>query len=721
LSEVIRVSDQYYILATAAQADARVRVLKSGDTFALLDQQGNIRSYGLHEQGIYHGGTRFLSNLVLRTGRFRPLLLSSTVVADNTLLAVDLTNTDVEEDGNVVIPRGTLHIFRSKFLLDSVCYERLRIHNYGFDPVSLEFGFEFDADFQDIFEVRGTKRGRRGELREPQTEGASLVLSYLGLDNVRRVTRITSSSEGRVVGREIRFATRIEPARDASFFVSVSCELDSKPSSPIPSYDAAYAHITQRLAEEQAQECHVKTSNSLFNEWLDRSIDDLRMLVTDGERGPYPFAGIPWYSTEFGRDGIITALQSLWFRPEISRGVLRFLAATQATGMDERSDAEPGKILHEARRGEMADLGEIPFGRYYGTVDATPLFIMLAGEYFQATADRGFIESLWPHIEAALGWMDIHGDADGDGFIEYYRRSSNGLSNQGWKDSQDSIFHSDGSLAEGPLALCEVQGYAYAAKRAASALARLLDKAPLADKLESEAEKLRARFEEVFWCEELSTYALALDGEKRPCRVKSSNAGHCLMTRIAAPARAHRVAETLTSTEMFSGWGIRTIATSERRYNPMSYHNGSIWPHDNAIVALGLAQYGAKELCLKVLRSLFEASPHFDLHRIPELYCGFPRRPGEGPTLYPVACSPQAWASGTVLMLIQACLGMTVQGATGQLRFFRPQLPDFIDELAIDNLRVGQGRVSLRIRRLSRGAGIDVIHQEGPVEVISVK
>jgi glycogen debranching enzyme len=378
-------------------------------------------------------------------------------------------------------------------------------------------------------------------------------------------------------------------------------------------------------------------------------------------------------------------------------------------------------VLHETRRGEMAALKEIPFGRYYGSVDATPLFVVLAGAYYQRTGDIDFIRKLWPHILAALDWIDLYGDMDGDGFVEYYRQSEKGLVTQGWRDSFDSVFHADGQLAQGPIALCEVQGYVYAAKRAAAEMAVHLGRNEHAAGLLEEAQALRRKFDDAFWIEDLSTYALALDGEKKPCRVITSNAGHALFSGIATPERAQRVARTLMSDSCFSGWGIRTACSTELRFNPMSYHNGSVWPHDNAIIAAGFSRYGLIAPMEKVINGMFDASIFVDLHRMPELFCGFARRMGEGPTLYPVACSPQARAAAAPFGLLGAVLGLCVRAVPPLLEFQRPVLPPFLEEVVLKDLRVGGRRVSVRLHRYPEDVGVTVFERSGPLEIIAVK
>jgi glycogen debranching enzyme len=719
--EIIRVHDQFYILAAAAIADERSRVLKQGETFAVFDHAGDVKRIGMGEEGIFHEGTRFLSTMVLRLNQKRPLFLSSTIKENNALLAVDLTNPDIYADEHVKIPRGSLHVSRMKFLWQGVCYERIRVRNFGLHAVAASVAIHFDADFADIFEVRGMTRDRRGRRLDPVVEGGTVVLGYEGLDDVVRRARFEFwPTPNYLSSAEARFDVSLRPSGEVMYYITLACEIgEGRPH--VLSYDAAAEAAAESFQKARAHICDIYTVNEQFNDWVNRTVADLYMMTTETAEGPYPYAGVPWFSTAFGRDGIITALECLWVNPEMAKGVLAFLAAHQAQAVIPEKDAEPGKILHETRRGEMAALGEIPFGLYYGSVDATPLFVMLAGEYYERTGDRAFIEALWPYVEAAVSWIDTYGDPDHDGFVEYHRRSSKGLMQQGWKDSQDSISHADGRLADGPIALCEVQGYVYAAKRNASALASMLGLADRAKELARQARDLRRRFSQAFWCEDLGTFALALDGQKRPCRVRSSNAGHCLWTGIASPGHARRVAKTLMSPDMFSDWGIRTLAASEVRYNPMSYHNGSVWPHDNALIAQGFARYGLKDAALKVLTGLFDASLFVELHRMPELFCGFVRRPGEGPTLYPVACAPQSWSAAAVFLLLQACLGLTIDGPQSRVSFSYPVLPESLPEVHIRNLRIGRARVDLQLERYGDDVGVNVTKREGLVEVVVVK
>ena len=719
--DIIQIKDRYYILAASAMADDQHRVLKQGETFAVFDPYGDIKPIGLHEEGLYHEGTRFLSTLMLRLGAERPLLLSSTVKEDNAVFMADLTNPDIEDvNGEVVVPRGTLHIERSSVLWNGVCHERLRLRNYSAAATRTTISLDFAADFVDIFEVRGTRRQSRGEMQPAEVDaGAGRVsLAYQGLDAVaRRVVIRIHPVPTLLTSQHAELEVELAPHAEAIYDISFACEIGAAPR-VLGRYEAALESSQQDLAELRNGTCQIYSSNESFNNWVNRSYADVFMMVTQLPQGLYPYAGVPWFSTVFGRDGLITAMECLWINPDLARGVLGFLASTQAEEEKPEQDAEPGKILHETRGGEMAALGEIPFGRYYGSIDSTPLFVMLAAAYFERTGDRAFVDQLWPHIERALLWIDSYGDRDGDGFVEYAKRTPSGLDQQGWKDSHDSVFHADGSDATGPIALAEVQGYVYAAKTGAANLAETLGHPERAAELRRQAQALRDNFARSFWLDDLGTYALALDGRKRPCRVRASNAGQCLWTGIALPEHAGCIAQTLLRTESFSGWGIRTLAEGEPRYNPMAYHNGSVWPHDNALIAQGFSRYQLREAANMVLSAMFDVSLFTDMQRLPELFCGFPRRAGTGPTLYPVACAPQAWAAGAVFMLLQASLGLEVRGDRGQVRFTYPILPPFLQEVRLYNLKVGAGSVDLLIRsQREQGAGISILRKEGRVEV----
>ncbi len=712
----------YTIQATAAPAGKRTRVLKQDDTFGVFDDYGDMDSESVKEEGIFHKGTRFLSRLQLKLLGSRPVLLSSTIRRDNVLLSADLTNPGVFRDGSLLLPHGTLHIRRSQFLWHGVLHVKVAIRNFSLAPIEIGLLLEFGADFADIFEVRGETRPRRGVLHPPRLEPGSendqrVVLGYDGLDDVRRRTIIRSSPSVEIVlPSMLHFSAHLIPHEQHS--VEFTFAFQSGGDAPAEDdYAASERLATSEMAGPDRVPGLLSTSNPQFDEWLERSRMDLNMLLTTGPHGAYPYAGVPWFSTPFGRDGIITALECLWIAPQMARGVLAYLTATQAIDVAPEQDAEPGKILHEARDGEMPALGEVPFQRYYGSIDATPLYLMLAGAYYRRTGDLEFIQSIWPGIELALKWMDVYGDTDGDQFIEYRRHSSKGLVQQGWKDSQDSIFHANGQLAGPPIALCEVQGYAYAAKAGIAAIAAALGRQDVSQRLTSEAESLRDKFEAAFWSDTLGAYALALDGEKRPCEVMTSNAGQCLFGGIASQAHADLLVQQLESDVLFSGWGIRTVAEGESRFNPMSYHNGSVWPHDNALIAAGLARYRLTTPASKILAALFQASTHFDFNRLPELFCGFSRRAGKGPTLYPVACSPQAWSAGAAFLLLEASMGLSIDAPKKRIVFARPVLPPFLEQVSIRNLTVANASVDLVIFRSGAGVAVTVESRSEDIEI----
>jgi glycogen debranching enzyme len=554
-------ANQYYILSTSPALGERSLILKQGDLFGVFDSSGNIDPEFRNDEGLYFKGTRYLSKLRLSFSLFeslaKPHLLSSTVRADNVVLTADLTNPDVYAAGRIVVPRGSLHLSRSIFLWHGILYQQILVHNYSQALIRAGLMLEFASDYVDIFEVRGQERLKRGSAEAALPEKDQLTLSYRGLDGVRRSTVIKFQSPTEFLAvdeasNHLSFAFDLAPSGRQTLTVSVLCCLDnSRPQ--LRTFPEALRLAEHTEATHGWNHCEIHSSDEQFNSWIERSQADIGMMLTQTRRGLYPYAGVPWFSTPFGRDGIITALQCLWIAPEIAKGVLTYLAATQATEENPARDAQPGKILHEAREGEMAALGEIPFGRYYGSIDATPLFVVLAGSYYIRTADLEFIGGLWPQIEAALAWIDDYGDIDGDGFIEYERRSETGLIQQGWKDSYDSIFHANGDLAEPPIALSEVQGYVYAAKKLGGELAQILGSKQDAEKLHKQADVLRAHFNSTFWIPELGTYALALDGRKKPCRVRTSNAGQCLFSGIADPMNVGTATKTLMAEDSFSG------------------------------------------------------------------------------------------------------------------------------------------------------------------------
>jgi glycogen debranching enzyme len=705
----------FYIPMTGPAARPR-RSLKHDDTFVVLDSHGDIGASAGGPDGLFNADTRYLDRLELVLDEVQPLLLGSNLRDDNSGLTVDLTNPDIYREGRVVLQKDTLHIVRTIFLWRGTAYQRIGVQNYGDSLANFDLTLLFSNDFADLFEVRGEKRPRRGIGSSKLTGPADVAFEYDGLDGKTRRTAMHFEPQPmRLAVNTATWHLELAPQAAASVFVAVAC---NKPAAqkPVPFFRGLLAH-RREMRQSAAGAASIETSNNIFDEVLRQSTADLNMLMTETPQGRYPYAGIPWYSTTFGRDGIITALQMLWIDSRVARGVLKRLAFYQARSVDSFADAEPGKILHEMRGGEMAALREVPFAQYYGSVDATPLFVLLAGLYVERTGDDDTLAELWPAIEAALRWIDTSGDPDRDGFVEYQRTSEHGLANQGWKDSYDAIFHGDGRLAEGFIALAEVQGYVFAAKRLAGRCARRLGHLDIAVKLETEAQQLAERFEQAFWCEELGTYALALDGDKRACAVRTSNAGQLLFSGIVREDRARLVAADLMRPHFFTGWGIRTVARGEARYNPMSYHDGSIWPHDNALIALGLARYGLKHSVEQVFNGLFDAASYMDLRRLPELFCGFQRERRRGLTLYPVACAPQAWASATPFTLLEASLGLEFDAARGEIRLRNPRLPAFLNEVVLRDLQLGPSSADLRVRRHGDDVSLEILRTHGRIQV----
>ncbi len=706
---------QFYITATGPSSRPR-HVLKRADTFAVFDAHGDVGASAGGPDGVFNHDTRFLSRLELLINGVQPLLLGATVRDDNVAMSVDLTNADIYREGKIVLPRDTIHIRRTIYLWGGVAHQRINVSNHGDAALTFTVTVAFGADFSDLFEVRGSRRKQRGTLTRAVESDRTVRFSYMGLDDLKRETLVAFDPvPASLVEGAATFNLSLAADSSTTLFLAVECHGLADPTSR--SFFAGFMDANRHQRAMTREIATVETSNDILNEVLARAMADLFMLITETEQGPYPYAGTPWYSTTFGRDGILTAIQMLWFDPSVAQGVLRRLAALQAEGFDEKSDAEPGKIVHEMRGGEMAVLREVPFGLYYGTVDATPLFVVLAGLYAERTGDLDTLRALWPAVERALAWMDGPGDRDGDGFIEYHRATDSGLQNQGWKDSYDAVYHADGTLAEGPIALCEVQGYAYMARRLAAKTARRLGHADRAGALDARADELAVKFEEAFWCEDIGTYAIALDGQKRPCKVRTSNAGQVLWSGIAKPDRAKRVAQDMIGADFFTGWGIRTVAQGQARYNPMSYHDGSVWPHDNSLIAEGMARYGHTDLAERVFEGLFAAATYMDLRRLPELFCGFRRRRGAGPTLYPVACAPQAWAAGTPFLLLQACLGMEFDPFARAIRFRNPRLPSFVEQITLRNIGFADAKVDVALRRAGDHVALRILGNTGEIQV----
>jgi glycogen debranching enzyme len=711
----------FTIGAASSLVESAPLILKYGDAFGVFDKNGDISVGDASAQGLYYEDTRHLSALSVTLYGARPILLSSSLRDDNATMTCDLSNPDLYDvEGHLRLDHDRIHVRRSRFLWDAACFERLSICSFDDRPHRIVLGINFAADFADLFEVRGTRRDRRGEMIPPKFTSAGVILGYVGLDHLRRTTTLRFDPEPQRLGpNEAIYELDLAPGERRSLFIEVDCREQSLPLRPHRAFFIALRDSRRALRSASSRAASIETSNQIFNEAARRSIADLYMLKTDLPEGPYPYAGIPWFSAIFGRDGIITALEMLWVDPSIARGVLQRLAATQAVHIDPVADAEPGKILHEARHGEMAALGEVPFGRYYGSIDSTPLFVMLAGAYLERTGDLETIGRLWSQIRAALEWIERYGDRDGDGFVEYATQTEKGLANQGWKDSQDAIFHADGALAKGPIAVVEVQAYVYGAWRSAQEIAHRLDDETQANQFAAKANAMRRRFDEHFFDEALGTYALALDGDKRRCRVRASNAGHALFAGVAYPERAPSVVSALMGSSGFCGWGVRTVASTEARYNPMSYHNGSVWPHDNALIAAGLAQYGFRQEAARIFEGLFDASTYVELRRLPELFCGFPRQQTRGPTFYPVACIPQAWSAAAPLYLVQSCIGLSFEPEARRITFTEPVLPRFLDEIVLRGLAVGGRKADIALRRSNRQVVVDVLDKDGSIGVVT--
>jgi len=672
---------------------AQLLSIKEGDTFMVADPWGDIHG-GV--DGLFSNDTRVLSRFQLLIGDKRPSKLSSALSRDNAVFTFNGANLALPPVGGTATPRGVIHLERKRCLHRGRLFERVRLANFGLDEVMLPIGFEYGADFRDMFEVRGLRRLVRGLCRPPRFTGRGVIFAYDGLDGVVRTAELSfSEPPWRMNERRADFMFALAPGQRIDLFVEAGPGGGEAPARE--RFQGALTTARRAVRERKERGAKVGAPDVAFGAWLEQSRADVAVLSTDLPTGLYPYAGIPWFSTPFGRDGIITAWQMLWVEPSLAKGVLTYLGSRQAREVSAFGDSAPGKIMHETRRGEMAALKEIPFGLYYGGVDTTPLFVALAGAYLVRTGDLGLIRKLWPALLAAVGWLDDFGDSNADGLIDYVRGAQSGLTNQGWKDSQDSIFHDDGRFPAGPVALVEVQGYAFAAWGAMAMIAGRLGE-PGADAWRARAEAMRAKVEATFWLEGRGYYGLAIDGDGVLCGPLTSNPGHLLFVGLPNAERAAKVTRRLLSRTFDSGWGIRTLAVGMARFNPMSYHNGSIWPHDTAIALAGMARYGEREGVAKVFGDLFQAATYFEM-RMPELLCGFARESDEPPIAYPVACMPQAWAAGSTFMMLQACLGLTIDAARGEVRLARPSLPAGVDQLSLERLAVGEACIDIHFQR----------------------
>ena len=705
------------VLENKASSGGKQMVLKCGDTFLVADACGDLLASHT-EMGLFRHGTRFLRTCNLYVQGHAPVTLSHQVAHIGNACHVDLTNTPFMTREGERIEQGTIHVARLLELEQDYLVQGITLTSFHPTVVSVVLSLEVSADFCDLFEIRGWNRQQRGELLPVDYTTKEIFLSYRGRDRVERITQVQFEPEAfaRPKPREQDAvqAGRVDWVFDLACNESV--QICIKVAMGESSKEQLVTDPAVTLWRDQQHQPSILTDDHFFNRFLAQGMADMMMLCTMTPYGYYPYAGIPWFSCPFGRDGLITALEFLPFYPQVARGTLAFLAAHQGKKSEPFTDEEPGKILHEFRTGEMAHCAEIPYVPYYGTVDATPLFLMTLEAYMRWTDDLPFLEQLWPNAVAAARWLLTYGDKDGDTFIEYACASDKGLSNQGWKDAWDAISYSDGRIARSPLALCEVQAYAYAAYRAVSQLAKKLGKDYEATYWDRVANRLRANFLRRFWWEDEQVFYLGLNEDKAPCDVVSSNAGQCLWTGIVPESLAHSLIERLMREDMFSGWGMRTLSAHAKRYNPMSYHNGSIWPHDTALIGVGFAQYGDKQNAARLLQSLFDASAYFENARLPELYCGFVRREGYGPTRYPVACSPQAWATGAPFALLSGILGLQPDATQGCLTLDHPELPAWLGTLEIRNMRVGTRRVHLHLMRIGQHTQVRV-GSENEVEI----
>jgi len=683
---------------------------KSGDVFCLCASTGDIDSSVSPAHGLYFHDTRFLDRALLRLGNEPLSVLLSSADEDDRSVS-ELTNPDLELKRGHVIPKQQIGIRRERKLGKHVT-EAIFFRNFGLEPVALEFELEFAAGFDSMFAIRGAEIGQRGKLYEPSWKGSRLEFRYDGADGRVRTTRLSFDPKPTRTGAHAVARYRLELTPGESKCIRVGIEIADKGPGVLENEPATWRR------SPSFSSVSITSDNPLFNRVLERSFADLEMLVTR-ERGEVFFAaGVPWFVCLFGRDSIVTALETVANNPRVAAETLILLARYQGKNHDEWRDEEPGKILHELRVGEMANLGEVPQTPYFGTVDATPLFLCLLAEYVRWTGDLELFHRLEKNVDRALHWLDTIADHDDDGFVDYVSRSDKGLANQGWKDSGNAIANADGSPAEPPVALVEVQGYVYRARLDMAWLYRLTGRPDKAKSLEHEAQALRKHFQSAYWLSDRRYLAVALQKDGRPAEAISSNPGQALWSGIVSAQHARAIARTLRSKRMFSGWGIRTMAEGEAAYNPLDYQVGAIWPHDNAMIAAGLKRYGFSGDALRVFTAIYQAASRFSSYRLPEVFAGFDRSDSPEPVRYPVACAPQAWAAGAIPYMLRTALGLEPDATENTLRIVRPVLPDWLGEVSVRGLRVGKATVDLLFRRHHGETSVFVLEQHGPLHVL---
>jgi glycogen debranching enzyme len=718
---IIKVGSDFYIRASSLTSRRATRVLVNGESFAVFEAGGDILETPAEPLGFFHRDTRHVSRFELKIAGEPPYYLNSYASRENAQLRINLCNPDLGVHGDTTdLPRTSIQIERNWVIADAALYHKVIVRNFSHLHVEIPLDLLFGVDFADLFEVRGFKRERHGDRLKPVIADHSAKYSYRGLDSVERFTEFDFAPRPAALenGRA-SYLFSLEPDEQQELEVRIiggSRGAEAKDQPPSHFDDALVARRSE-IARFDGGWATITASNELLESLLRRSSADLTAMIRFASEGTFIMAGIPWFATLFGRDSILTALFTLPFNPALAVGTLKTLAALQGSDVNPRRDEQPGKIVHEIRGGELAATGEVPFGRYYGSVDSTPLFLWLLGRYVAITGDLGLPAELWSNVDRALAWIDRYGDLDADLYVEYMREAPRGLANQGWKDSFDAISYADGTLARPPIALCEVQAYVYAAYTSIADVARRLGRGALADQLSDRAAKLRTNFSRDFWLESERTVALALDADKKPCRVMASNAAHCLAAGLLDRQQGEALAERLMSDDMFTGWGVRTLSASEKRYNPMSYHNGSVWPHDNAIAAAGLGRISGRMGVLRILDGLLQAATQLKTGSLPELFCGFPRDDRLGPVPYPIACHPQAWSAASVFPIVQSMLGIDVRGFDRKLVIDLPVMPEWLDWLKIENLKVNDSAVSLIARRNGSGASIEVLEKRGEVTV----